>query len=185
MSLLWVWLFAAELYPYATLTRASNNLSPSILQYANKEPESIIVIYDNDERQASLTGAIFFEKGFDNVYVLTGGLSAFAAVNGRYVVGDVAELLRDREARRRGRFAGYGSRSNSVSSSVGSGTCDRPGTNESGGSLMSSTNSLLSMRSGASGYSAGGAGGVPGDKRKNRRRLGAPMHFTTERWKGA
>ena len=74
---------AAELYPYATLTRASNNLSPSILQYANKEPASIIVIYDNDERQASLTGAIFFEKGFDNVYVLTGGLAAFAAINGR------------------------------------------------------------------------------------------------------
>eukprot|EP00192_Tetraselmis_astigmatica_P020699 CAMPEP_0117698484 /NCGR_PEP_ID=MMETSP0804-20121206/29783_1 /TAXON_ID=1074897 /ORGANISM="Tetraselmis astigmatica, Strain CCMP880" /LENGTH=277 /DNA_ID=CAMNT_0005512797 /DNA_START=200 /DNA_END=1032 /DNA_ORIENTATION=- len=45
-----------------------------ILSYSNCEPEKIIVIYDMDERKAINAGNLFFEKGIDNVFVLSGGM---------------------------------------------------------------------------------------------------------------
>ena len=171
-------MLAAEHYPAPTLTRASNNLTPSILQYANKEPGQIIVIYDNDERIAQTTGAIFFEKGFDNVYVLSGGLTHFAMINSRLVFGEVQHLV-DRALNSSARSASR--RNSSSSSSSSSHGLHRPGTNETCSSLMSSTSSFLSMHNNGGGSSNNSVK----KKSSNRRRkmLADPIHFTSEKWK--
>mmetsp|Transcript_17225 Transcript_17225/g.55162 ORF Transcript_17225/g.55162 Transcript_17225/m.55162 type:complete len:240 (+) Transcript_17225:172-891(+) len=67
-------------YPAPLLTRAVNPFSAEILQYSNKEPERIIVIYDGADTTAVHTGNLFFEKGVDNVFVLTGGLAELAGM---------------------------------------------------------------------------------------------------------
>lgn len=75
----------AEHYPAQTLRRAMNNFTSSILAFANKEPERIIVIYDDDERTAVPTANLFYEKAVDNVFIITGGSfpPAFALWNTR------------------------------------------------------------------------------------------------------
>ena len=45
---------AALSYPAPMLHRSVNNFTPEILAYANKEPERIIIIYDDDERIATV-----------------------------------------------------------------------------------------------------------------------------------
>mmetsp|Transcript_44453 Transcript_44453/g.85030 ORF Transcript_44453/g.85030 Transcript_44453/m.85030 type:complete len:231 (+) Transcript_44453:129-821(+) len=67
-------------YPAPMLSRSVNNFTPEILAFSNKESESkIIVIYDFDERVAGPAGNLFFEKGVDNVFLLSGGLKKFGA----------------------------------------------------------------------------------------------------------
>mmetsp|Transcript_25719 Transcript_25719/g.31176 ORF Transcript_25719/g.31176 Transcript_25719/m.31176 type:complete len:156 (+) Transcript_25719:171-638(+) len=65
-------------YPAPMLSRSVNNFTPEILTYSNKEPDKIIIIYDSDERIVVPAGNLFFEKGIDNVFVLSGGLKALA-----------------------------------------------------------------------------------------------------------
>ena len=57
----------AENYPAQTLTRTQNNLTPSILKFANKEPTHVIVIYDDDERtvrRRALVRRLFVWRAF-------------------------------------------------------------------------------------------------------------------------
>lgn len=65
-------------YPAPMLSRSCNNFTPEILAFSNKEPEKIIIIYDLDERVAVPAGNLFFEKGVDNVFLLSGGLRALS-----------------------------------------------------------------------------------------------------------
>lgn len=44
--------------------------------YKNKA-DKILVVYHEDERHGILQSRIIFEKGFDNVYLLSGGLFSF------------------------------------------------------------------------------------------------------------
>ncbi len=44
--------------------------------YKNK-PDKILVVYHEDERHGILQCRIIFEKGFDNVYLLSGGTCVF------------------------------------------------------------------------------------------------------------
>ncbi|GBG91585.1 hypothetical protein CBR_g52621 [Chara braunii] len=60
-------------YPAPTLTRTLNPFSMQILNYVNKDPDKIIIIYDDDERIAVNAGNLFFEKGVDNIHMLSGG----------------------------------------------------------------------------------------------------------------
>mmetsp|Transcript_31544 Transcript_31544/g.39236 ORF Transcript_31544/g.39236 Transcript_31544/m.39236 type:complete len:98 (+) Transcript_31544:523-816(+) len=46
--------------------------------YKNK-PDKMLVVYHDDERHGILQSRIIFEKGFDNVYLLSGGLCIFEA----------------------------------------------------------------------------------------------------------
>ena len=39
--------------------------------------DKLIVVYMNDERQGTIYAKALFEKGFDNVYLLTGGIEKF------------------------------------------------------------------------------------------------------------
>jgi rhodanese-related sulfurtransferase len=48
----------------------------SLHQHRNKE-DKLIVIYMDDERHGTQVAKIIFEKGFDNIYLLTGGISVF------------------------------------------------------------------------------------------------------------
>ena len=44
--------------------------------YKNK-PDKLVVVYHEDERHGILQSRIIFEKGFDNVYLLSGGICIF------------------------------------------------------------------------------------------------------------
>ena len=77
-------------YPVAMLSRAMNPFIPEILEFCNREPEKIIVLYDTKERQSVLAGNLFFEKGIDNVFVLSKGMNGL--VDDRFshlLVGDI------------------------------------------------------------------------------------------------
>lgn len=82
----------AESYPAPTLTRAMNNFTSSILSFANKEPERIIVVYDDDERTAVSTANLFYEKNVDNVFVITGGLNALAVGHPELIEGELPNV---------------------------------------------------------------------------------------------
>lgn len=59
-------------YPARKLSRAVNALSPEILAFMNAE-QRIILVYDWDERIAAPAANLLFEKGADNVVLLSGG----------------------------------------------------------------------------------------------------------------
>jgi hypothetical protein len=80
------------------LSRATNPLIPELFTYVrargkrhisltcadgmpqrNKEGR-LIVIYDDDEKIAAPMANLFFEKGFDNVFVLSKGLSSVSTI---------------------------------------------------------------------------------------------------------
>ncbi|BDA46974.1 probable centrosomal protein of 41 kDa [Coccomyxa sp. Obi] len=63
----------ARKYPARLLSRAVNPLSPEILDFMNAE-QRIILLCDWDERIAVPAANLLFEKGADNVVLLSGGL---------------------------------------------------------------------------------------------------------------
>ncbi|QDZ23132.1 rhodanese domain-containing protein [Chloropicon primus] len=63
-------------FPKSMLSRAMNPFIPEILEFCNREPQKIIVLYDIKERQSVAAGNIFFEKGIDNVFVLSKGMNS-------------------------------------------------------------------------------------------------------------
>ena len=81
-------------YPIAMLSRAMNPFIPEILEFCNREPEKIIVIYDMKERQSVTAGNLFFEKGIDNVFMLSKGMNVL--IQDRFshlLVGDIPRPL--------------------------------------------------------------------------------------------
>lgn len=54
----------------------------------NRE-EAMIVVYDTDERTASTVATMFVEKGWENVFMLTGGLRTFATRHEAFVDGSL------------------------------------------------------------------------------------------------
>ncbi|XP_059672990.1 centrosomal protein of 41 kDa isoform X3 [Gavia stellata] len=59
-------------YPIATLSRTMNPYTNSILEYKNAHGK-IIILYDNDERLASQAATTMCERGFENLFMLSGG----------------------------------------------------------------------------------------------------------------
>ncbi|NXY16308.1 CEP41 protein, partial [Atrichornis clamosus] len=64
-------------YPIATLSRTMNPYTNSILEYKNAHGK-IIIVYDNDERLASQAATTMCERGFENLFMLSGGLKVLA-----------------------------------------------------------------------------------------------------------
>ncbi|XP_065510918.1 centrosomal protein of 41 kDa [Caloenas nicobarica] len=64
-------------YPIATQSRTMNPYTNSILEYKNAHGK-IIILYDNDERLASQAATTMCERGFENVFMLSGGLKVIA-----------------------------------------------------------------------------------------------------------
>lgn len=66
-------IITAVSYPAIMLTRSINYETPALLQFKNK-PEKIIILYDEDELVAPGAASTFVQRGYDNIYVLSGGL---------------------------------------------------------------------------------------------------------------
>ncbi|CAF1086912.1 unnamed protein product [Adineta steineri] len=64
---------SAHHYPAAMLSRCSNNESRELLIYKNHKGK-IIVLYDDDERIAPQAATIMMERGYNNIFLLSGGL---------------------------------------------------------------------------------------------------------------
>ncbi|KAL3152192.1 hypothetical protein ABBQ32_001280 [Trebouxia sp. C0010 RCD-2024] len=61
-------------YPIRLLSRQCNPFTTEILAYVNAGPQKIIVLCDLDEHLAFTAGNSFYEKGVDNVFIVSGGL---------------------------------------------------------------------------------------------------------------
>ncbi|XP_069763905.1 centrosomal protein of 41 kDa isoform X2 [Narcine bancroftii] len=64
-------------YPIAMLSRTMNPYTKEILEYKNA-PGKIILLYDEDERIASQAATTLCERGFENLFMLSGGLKVVA-----------------------------------------------------------------------------------------------------------
>jgi centrosomal protein CEP41 len=53
-----------------------DRITPTLYHYKNRE-NKVIVVYTLDDREGRVVARQFVEKGFDNVFLLTGGLEAF------------------------------------------------------------------------------------------------------------
>jgi centrosomal protein CEP41 len=60
-------------YPTAMLSRSINNETPELLAYKN-QPGKIIVVYDDEERIAPKAASTLVQRGYDNLFLLSGGL---------------------------------------------------------------------------------------------------------------
>lgn len=60
-------------YPNAMLSRSINNETPEMLAYKN-QPGKIILVYDDDERIAPKAATTLVQRGYDNLFLLSGGL---------------------------------------------------------------------------------------------------------------
>ncbi|CAM4752615.1 unnamed protein product [Rotaria magnacalcarata] len=63
---------SAHHYPAAMLSRCSNNESRELLIYKNQKGK-IIILYDEDERIAPNAATIMVERGYNNIFLLSGG----------------------------------------------------------------------------------------------------------------
>ena len=61
-------------YPAPNIGR--DKMIPEIFHFKNK-PEKLIILYMNDERAGSKIAQLFAEKGFDNTFLLSGGIEKF------------------------------------------------------------------------------------------------------------
>ncbi|XP_015457032.3 centrosomal protein of 41 kDa isoform X1 [Astyanax mexicanus] len=66
-------IISAHSYPIATLSRTMNPYTKEVLDYKNA-PGKIIILYDEDERLASQASTTMCERGFENLFMLSGGL---------------------------------------------------------------------------------------------------------------
>jgi hypothetical protein len=80
-------------FPHAHLHQ--DKYSPELRRYKNLEG-TLIVLYDEDERAGLATSmaAQLVERGWENVFVLTGGFAAFAEICPKYLEGGRAEQQR-------------------------------------------------------------------------------------------
>eukprot|EP01137_Pigoraptor_chileana_P028761 Opistho-2@13060 len=67
----------ARCHPATMLSRTMNPFSADALRYKNKAGR-LIVIYDETESIAPRVATIFVERGFENVFMLSGGLKVLA-----------------------------------------------------------------------------------------------------------
>ncbi|XP_014329118.1 centrosomal protein of 41 kDa isoform X1 [Xiphophorus maculatus] len=70
-------IISAHSFPIAMLSRTMNPYTKEVLEYKNAVGK-IIVVYDDDERIASLAATTMCERGFENLFMLCGGLKVIA-----------------------------------------------------------------------------------------------------------
>ncbi|XP_043083105.1 centrosomal protein of 41 kDa isoform X1 [Puntigrus tetrazona] len=70
-------IISAYSYPIATLSRTMNPYTKEVLDYKNASGR-IIILYDEDERIASQAATTMCERGFENLFMLSGGLKVVA-----------------------------------------------------------------------------------------------------------
>eukprot|EP00095_Tigriopus_kingsejongensis_P003813 maker-scaffold278_size225338-snap-gene-0.14 protein:Tk03813 transcript:maker-scaffold278_size225338-snap-gene-0.14-mRNA-1 annotation:"centrosomal protein of 41 kda" len=67
----------SESYSHTRLSRSINYESPSMRQFRNQR-EKIIVVYDTDEYIAATVATTLSQRGYDNIFMLSGGLRVAA-----------------------------------------------------------------------------------------------------------
>ncbi|CAI5665709.1 unnamed protein product [Oreochromis niloticus] len=65
-------IISAHSFPIALLSRTMNPYTKDVLEYKNA-PGKIIIVYDEDERIASQAATTMCERGFENLFMLSGG----------------------------------------------------------------------------------------------------------------
>lgn len=70
-------IISAHSFPITMLSRTMNPYTKEVLDYKNTAGK-IIIIYDEDERIASQAATIMCERGFENLFMLSGGLKVIA-----------------------------------------------------------------------------------------------------------
>ncbi|MED6261820.1 Centrosomal protein of 41 kDa [Ataeniobius toweri] len=65
-------IISAHSFPVAMLSRTMNPYTKEVLEYKNALGK-IIIVYDEDERIASLAATTMCERGFENLFMLCGG----------------------------------------------------------------------------------------------------------------
>uniref|UniRef100_UPI00398ED152 centrosomal protein of 41 kDa isoform X2 n=1 Tax=Pristiophorus japonicus TaxID=55135 RepID=UPI00398ED152 len=70
-------IIGAYSYPIAMLSRTMNPYTKEVLEYKNASGK-IILLYDEDERIASQAATTLCERGFENLFMLSGGLKVVA-----------------------------------------------------------------------------------------------------------
>ncbi|XP_030588047.1 centrosomal protein of 41 kDa isoform X2 [Archocentrus centrarchus] len=70
-------IISAHSFPIAMLSRTMNPYTKEVLEYKNAAGK-IIIVYDEDERIASQAATIMCERGFENLFMLSGGLKVIA-----------------------------------------------------------------------------------------------------------
>ncbi|XP_069019447.1 centrosomal protein of 41 kDa isoform X1 [Embiotoca jacksoni] len=70
-------IISALSFPVASLSRTMNPFSRDLLHYKNAAGK-IIIVYDEDERTAGQAATAMTERGFDNLFLLCGGLKVIA-----------------------------------------------------------------------------------------------------------
>lgn len=70
-------IISAHSFPIAMLSRTMNPYTKEVLEYKNALGK-IIIMYDEDERTASLAATTMCERGFENLFMLCGGLKVIA-----------------------------------------------------------------------------------------------------------
>ncbi|TSS60366.1 Centrosomal protein of 41 kDa [Bagarius yarrelli] len=64
-------------FPITNLSRTMNPYTKNVLDYRNVQGK-IIILYDEDERIASQAAETMCQRGFDNLFMLSGGLKVIA-----------------------------------------------------------------------------------------------------------
>ncbi|KAA8590370.1 hypothetical protein FQN60_014304 [Etheostoma spectabile] len=70
-------IISAHSFPIAMLSRTMNPYTKDVLEYKNTAGK-IIIVYDEDERIASQAATVMCERGFENLFLLSGGLKVIA-----------------------------------------------------------------------------------------------------------
>eukprot|EP00064_Thunnus_orientalis_P001815 superscaffoldBa00000125_g1818 len=70
-------IISAHSFPIAMLSRTMNPYTKEVLEYKNAAGK-IIIVYDEDERIASQAATTMCERGFENLFMLSGGLKLIA-----------------------------------------------------------------------------------------------------------
>ncbi|XP_013889244.1 centrosomal protein of 41 kDa [Austrofundulus limnaeus] len=70
-------IISAQSFPVARLSRTMNPYSKEMLEYKNAQGK-IIVVYDEDEMIASQAATVMCQRGFENLFLLSGGLKVIA-----------------------------------------------------------------------------------------------------------
>lgn len=79
-------LLHAKSFPF-TMQR-QDKLLPEYYSFKNK-PETLIIIYCDDERMSRDAAKLFVDRGADNIFLLTGGLIEFAVEYPSFVEGKI------------------------------------------------------------------------------------------------
>jgi centrosomal protein CEP41 len=97
----------AKSYPANNLKH--DKISPELYFYKNRDGY-VIVIYDLNDRMARKVATMFTEKGYENIFLMTGGLEKFAKEYPSLVIGSVPEEEEKENKGKRGKTSKMGIR---------------------------------------------------------------------------